>query len=123
VRFVGPEDTLRDAAGDAEAKAFTSRLNGSQGVGVLHTRKRAALKARQTVFDDGEEDVIEHAGGRTLDATGAVLELDAAHILRPAVLDAVGVVGVPRLGVALVQRGDVRGGVVRDGSDGVCSLL
>jgi len=112
MRLVRTEDSLRDATGNPQAKEVTRVSDGVQRATVLLASERPILKALQPILDDREQVVVKDAGSRTLDTAGAVLEVDVKYVLRASVLDAVGVAGVASLRVALIERSDVRGGVV-----------
>ena len=113
--FVHAEHTLSDAASHADAQSFAGRDHRGKGVGVLGAGEGTGLEALQSVLNDGQQVVIEDASLRSGHSAGTMLELDAAHVFRAAVLNAIGVTGVASVGVASIEGGDVGGGVVRDG--------
>ena len=88
--------------------------DSSECLFVLLTRVRSCLKAGKPVLKHCQQVVIEYACGTALYTSCSVLELDAAHVLRAAPLDAVRVGRAARVGIPLVDRGHV-GGRARGG--------
>ena len=84
--------------------------DSSECLFVLLTRVRSCLKAGKPVLKHCQQVVIEYACGTALYTACSVLELDAAHVLGAAPLDAVRVACAASVRISIVQGSDVGGG-------------